>query len=96
MHETVPDHFVLPLETFPAFAPRTAIDRTVMRSVRAVHVLVRPVGNDVISFCETVALSTWADLREEVLCLERRSCTSTKVTFEAAHHDGARHAWRRR
>lgn len=43
VHETVPDHFVLPLETFPAFAPRTAIDGTVMRSIRAVHVLMGPV-----------------------------------------------------
>lgn len=44
VHEAMPNHFVLPLETFPAFAPWTAIDGTVMRSVRAVHILMRPVA----------------------------------------------------
>lgn len=43
VHETVPDHFVLPLETFPALASWAAINRTVMRSIRAVHVLMGPV-----------------------------------------------------
>ena len=43
VHETVPDHLVFPLETFPALASWAAIDGTVMRSIRAVHVLMGPV-----------------------------------------------------
>jgi hypothetical protein len=41
VHETVADHLILSLEALAAFAARTAWDRAVVRSNRAVDIAVR-------------------------------------------------------
>ena len=40
VHEAVPDHLVLPLETFATLSPGTALDGAVVRSARRVDVRV--------------------------------------------------------
>lgn len=40
MNKPMPDHLVLPLESFAAFTARTLLDRTVVRSQIGVHILV--------------------------------------------------------
>jgi hypothetical protein len=43
VHKTVPDHLVLPLEAFAAFATVATFHRAIVRSALAVDILVRTV-----------------------------------------------------